>query len=242
MRQLYHVHAPRHAHLDLNAHARSHTRTFTYRFLRERCTDNRLGEAQARWLFQQFCIGLDFCHRMGVANRDLKLENLLLDLSGANSNPTIKICDFGYSKVCERKERRGGGEGGSFSSRTLVLESAHAAGLRSPRPPPTPIPTPPPPLFHSPTITNLFAPRCCCSMTWAAATIPGWAPPRTWRQRSSSASHHTPPRLVRGVCFGGGKAVRGGGRCSYLTQVIMPCYGARSGGLPACWSSGVVGE
>lgn len=35
----------------------------------------------------------------GVANRDLKLENLLLDRDGSNGRrPLLKICDFGYSK------------------------------------------------------------------------------------------------------------------------------------------------
>ena len=38
-------------------------------------------------------------HVQGVANRDLKLENLLLDRDGAGSRPLLKICDFGYSKV-----------------------------------------------------------------------------------------------------------------------------------------------
>lgn len=33
----------------------------------------------------------------GVANRDIKLENALLD---SNPRPLLKICDFGYSKVC----------------------------------------------------------------------------------------------------------------------------------------------
>ncbi|MBN8124756.1 protein kinase domain-containing protein [Vibrio vulnificus] len=32
-----------------------------------------------------------------VCHRDLKLENTLLDGSPA---PRLKICDFGYSKVC----------------------------------------------------------------------------------------------------------------------------------------------
>ncbi|KAL4448213.1 hypothetical protein ABPG75_005432 [Micractinium tetrahymenae] len=69
-----------------------------HRFLRERCLHNRLTEDQARWIFQQMIVGLDFCHRMGVANRDLKLENLLLDQDQASGNPMLKICDFGYSK------------------------------------------------------------------------------------------------------------------------------------------------
>jgi serine/threonine protein kinase len=32
----------------------------------------------------------------GVANRDIKLENTLLD---GSPRPLVKICDFGYSKV-----------------------------------------------------------------------------------------------------------------------------------------------
>ncbi|KAK9918091.1 hypothetical protein WJX75_001144 [Coccomyxa subellipsoidea] len=59
----------------------------------------RLAEQQARWIFQQLIIGLDYSHRRGVANRDLKLENLLLDRDGRDgTRPLLKICDFGYSK------------------------------------------------------------------------------------------------------------------------------------------------
>ena len=54
-----------------------------------------LDEADARWFFQQLVIGLDYCHRMGVVNRDIKLENTLLD---GGARPLLKICDFGYSK------------------------------------------------------------------------------------------------------------------------------------------------
>ena len=34
----------------------------------------------------------------GVANRDLKLENLLTDQDMHGKRPLLKICDFGYSK------------------------------------------------------------------------------------------------------------------------------------------------
>ena len=35
----------------------------------------------------------------GVASRDLKLENLLLDKDGEDGKrPLLKICDFGYCK------------------------------------------------------------------------------------------------------------------------------------------------
>eukprot|EP00210_Caulerpa_lentillifera_P008396 g8008.t1 len=56
---------------------------------------NGLREDEARWFFQQLIVAIDYCHRMRVANRDIKLENTLLD---GSPRPLLKICDFGYSK------------------------------------------------------------------------------------------------------------------------------------------------
>jgi serine/threonine protein kinase len=50
----------------------------------------------ARTYFRQFIAGLEACHNAGVAHRDLKPQNLLLD---AKFN--LKITDFGLSKVFE---------------------------------------------------------------------------------------------------------------------------------------------
>ena len=52
-------------------------------------------EDDARWFFQQLIVGLDYCHKMGVVNRDIKLENTLLD---GSPKPLVKITDFGYCK------------------------------------------------------------------------------------------------------------------------------------------------
>jgi serine/threonine-protein kinase SRK2 len=54
-----------------------------------------LQEEQARWFFQQLTVALDYCHRMGVVSRDIKLENTLLD---GSRKPMLKVCDFGFSK------------------------------------------------------------------------------------------------------------------------------------------------
>eukprot|EP00210_Caulerpa_lentillifera_P003142 g3002.t1 len=64
-----------------------------FRFIQ---TQGRMREDLARWIFQQLIFGLDYCHRRGIANRDIKLENILLQ-SGAR-RPLVKLCDFGYSK------------------------------------------------------------------------------------------------------------------------------------------------
>lgn len=92
----------------------------------------RFSEDEARYFFQQLISGVDYCHRsvcvfscvcvgvltirlphvtmhrtlapflQGVCHRDLKLENTLLD---GNPAPRLKICDFGYSKVCSKLDK-----------------------------------------------------------------------------------------------------------------------------------------
>ncbi len=59
----------------------------------------RLRESMARWFFQQLILAVDYCHRRGVANRDIKLENLLLHMEEGLPHPLLKMCDFGYSKA-----------------------------------------------------------------------------------------------------------------------------------------------
>ncbi|KAL4425747.1 hypothetical protein ABPG75_009763 [Micractinium tetrahymenae] len=54
-----------------------------------------LHEDEARWFFQQLILAVDYCHRMGVTSRDIKLENTLLD---GSPRPLIKLADFGFSK------------------------------------------------------------------------------------------------------------------------------------------------
>mmetsp|Transcript_7788 Transcript_7788/g.22165 ORF Transcript_7788/g.22165 Transcript_7788/m.22165 type:complete len:379 (+) Transcript_7788:187-1323(+) len=59
-----------------------------------------LEEPIARRFFQQFIIGLEYCHSNGIVNRDIKPENTLLQ-SGADGL-TVKMCDFGNSKDQEK--------------------------------------------------------------------------------------------------------------------------------------------
>lgn len=54
-------------------------------------------EAVARGFFNQILSALQMCHLWGVAHRDLKLENVLLNSSGV-----VKLIDFGLSHIYPR--------------------------------------------------------------------------------------------------------------------------------------------
>ncbi|XP_027290000.1 sperm motility kinase-like [Cricetulus griseus] len=52
----------------------------------------RLQEEQARHIFTQLVCAVHYCHDNGIAHRDIKLDNILLDDKGS-----IKLCDFGLA-------------------------------------------------------------------------------------------------------------------------------------------------
>lgn len=56
--------------------------------------DERIPEPQARIWFRQIVAAVQYCHEHGVAHRDLKLENILLD-----AEDHIRVSDFGFANV-----------------------------------------------------------------------------------------------------------------------------------------------
>lgn len=55
--------------------------------------ERRLSESRACKLFRQIIAGIEHCHQRGIAHRDLKCENILLD-----ENFVVKLIDFGFAR------------------------------------------------------------------------------------------------------------------------------------------------
>jgi len=53
-------------------------------------------ETEGRAIFLQIVEAVEFCHSMGVAHRDLKLENCLFVEKGSLK---VRVCDFGQAKI-----------------------------------------------------------------------------------------------------------------------------------------------
>ena len=54
----------------------------------------KLSEKTAKFLFRQIILGIKHIHSHKIVHRDIKLENILIDL-----NNNIKICDFGIGRI-----------------------------------------------------------------------------------------------------------------------------------------------
>ena len=58
----------------------------------------KLSEKTAKFLFRQIILGIKYIHEQNIVHRDIKLENLLIDL-----NNNVKICDFGIGRKLASK-------------------------------------------------------------------------------------------------------------------------------------------
>jgi len=59
-------------------------------------TRTHINEPQAKKWFLQLTSALEYLQKNGVAHRDVKLENILID-----NRQKIKLCDFGFSKIVD---------------------------------------------------------------------------------------------------------------------------------------------
>lgn len=64
-----------------------------HNYIKER-QKSRLCEKEALRIFKDIVIAIEYCHSMNVVHRDIKLDNILIDLRG-----NVKIIDFGFSAI-----------------------------------------------------------------------------------------------------------------------------------------------
>ena len=62
-------------------------------FMRKR---SKISEPTAKVIFKQIIKALQYIHKKKIVHRDIKLDNILIDLTN-----TIKICDFGVSRILQ---------------------------------------------------------------------------------------------------------------------------------------------
>ena len=59
----------------------------------------KLNEKISKYIFKQLLLAIKYIHNKNIVHRDIKLDNVLIDL-----NNTIKLCDFGVGKQIKDKE------------------------------------------------------------------------------------------------------------------------------------------
>ena len=58
---------------------------------------SKLTEPVSKFIFKQIILALQYIHSHNIVHRDIKLDNILIDLDN-----NIKICDFGVSKIIKK--------------------------------------------------------------------------------------------------------------------------------------------
>jgi cyclin-dependent kinase-like len=76
----------------------------------------------------QLCRALEWCHRHGVAHRDVKPENLLVSPAAA----LLKLCDFGFARVLPGAGGGGGGGGGGGDKGGALTDYVATRWYRAP--------------------------------------------------------------------------------------------------------------
>ncbi len=72
-----------------------------HQFVKQQCTNRQVKEPTCRRFFKQITEAFDYLHHKGIAHRDVKLDNILIE----DSTNMIKIIDFGFAAFCNDSQK-----------------------------------------------------------------------------------------------------------------------------------------
>lgn len=64
-----------------------------HHYVKVHCTNRMVKEKTCRRFFKQIVEGFEYLHNIGIAHRDIKLDNILIE----EKTRMIKIIDFGFA-------------------------------------------------------------------------------------------------------------------------------------------------
>ena len=82
-------------------------------------------EKYSAYVLYQVFSAVNYCHKMHILHRDLKPENILIIDKNDDGYPTVKVCDFGTSKIFETGKVERAFVGSSFYMAPEVLNQKY---------------------------------------------------------------------------------------------------------------------
>ena len=82
-------------------------------------------EKYTAFVMYQIFSAVNYCHKMHIVHRDLKPENILIVSKDQDGYPTIKVCDFGTSKIFEKGKIERKFVGSSFYMAPEVIKQKY---------------------------------------------------------------------------------------------------------------------